>query len=102
MADILETHRNSLATADFWKGTKATAFPLLEFICYVAAPHVTNLLIANDCSVTESEANTMRLKSSNYGHHFNDASGDIENLVMRIVASGHVSLIFFSYFNLLI
>lgn len=90
MMDILGAHGKD---TNFWKGTKETTLSFLDFMCHVAVPHVANLLIAEDLKTTESEADKIRLASSDYGQHFHDTSEAIDDLVMRIAASAQVSFL---------
>jgi peptidoglycan/xylan/chitin deacetylase (PgdA/CDA1 family) len=70
----------------------------------VAVPHVTNLLIAEDCSATELKADEICLESWSHRRYFHDTSDEIDDLVMRIMglASAHVICLILSHFDWLI
>jgi hypothetical protein len=82
--DILASHAD-FPHPDFWKGTTATTISLLDFMCYVAVPHVANLLIAADFSVMELEADKMWLDSLDHGNWLYEADDAIDDIAMHIV-----------------
>jgi hypothetical protein len=62
-------------------------FSLMDFIFYVACPHVVNTLISQDLSVMEARANQIRLESVRHGLHFHETNDEIEEQAMRIARS---------------
>lgn len=60
---------------------------------FVAAPHVANLLIAEDQSVLELEADQIRLESNDHGKFFHDSDNSIDDIAMQIAAPRHVCII---------
>jgi hypothetical protein len=100
MADILETHGNSgFPTANFWRGTSPISLTVLDFIFYVASPHVVNMLISQDLSVTEAEADRVCLESLQHGLHFHEINDEIDEQAMRIAISKHVRKLVVPSFN---
>jgi len=89
VADILDAHAHADLPA-FWIGSTANTLLLTEFINYVAGPQVANMLIAHDLSVTESNADEMRLESMKYGLYHHRTNEEIEDIVMRIAAPKRV------------
>jgi hypothetical protein len=91
MSDILKTHGlPNLPTAHFWTSSTSTTLLLVDFISYVAVPHVANMLISKDLSVTEAEADKIRVESLEYGTYFHDTTDEIDDLVMHIAAPKRV------------
>jgi hypothetical protein len=85
MRDILDPHRHAdLRIGHFWSGSTPTTLSLLDFISYVAAPHVVNMLISMDLMVVELEADKIRLESCEHGSYLHDTTDEIDDLVMFI------------------
>ena len=84
MGEILDQHSHLSESGHFWSRSTRTTLSLLDFICYVAVPHVVNMLISMDLSVKESEANKVRLDSCEYGSYFRDTTEEIDDLVIGI------------------
>ena len=89
--------------AGFWNGFRPMSFSLWDFIHFVAGPFVTNLLIAEDNSITEAEAEVIRLESADYGKAVHPTNDSVDDLVMMIAAPKCVSnLELFLFFDFLI
>ena len=87
MTDVLRAEDSSDA---FWKGFQPASFSLQDFIFYIAASHVANLLISDDHQISESEAEVIRLESAEYGRHLHEANDAVDDLVMKIAAPKRV------------
>ena len=68
----------------FWEGTKTNPCPIVlrDFLTYLVVPETAVLLIAKELSVTNAQANYIRLKSKEYGKAFYSATNDgrIDNI----------------------
>ena len=76
LADVITSHQDSMIPiSDFWLADGG----FISFTCfleYVATPHVVNLLIQEDLQISESSANTHRIRSKKVGDAFQFADGN--------------------------
>jgi len=102
LADIFNAEEGTSDRVGFWNGFRPMSFPLWDFILFVAGPFVANLLIAEDNSITEAEAQVIRLESAKYGKTVHPTNDSIDDLVMMIAAPERVSnLELFSFIDFL-
>jgi hypothetical protein len=82
LADVIENHQDStIAFPGFWNSADGRSISLTNFIEFVVAPHIANLLIQEDLQTTEVNANGHRLRSKDIGDAFHYSHGDDENEV---------------------
>ena len=74
-------------SALFWRDTNQWPWlPFKEFLAAIATPHIANLMIAEDCSLSYASAHRVRISSKDYGYlQFpieDDTSDAIRNLLL--------------------
>ena len=69
----------------FWEGTKMNPCPIMlrDFLTYLVVPETAVLLIAKELSITNAQANYIRLKSKEYSKAFYSTTDDgrIDNIM---------------------
>jgi hypothetical protein len=85
----------------FWKDADALSVPPKDFLDYIVQPFVATLLISQDLTVGEKEAEETRIRSKKYGLNFNYNTDDgrMDDITMMNARLGFKDQVYYNSFS---